>query len=102
MCEKRAHLDRLKSSRPLIKALCVIKENAVPGKNDVTEVNEMEIEGLGILRTGDKVKHPVFGKGIVEEGYVWESGERTIRVLFKKNGSKALVPEYANLKRRLW
>jgi len=72
----------------------------VPGKKDVTEVDEMEIEGLGVLRAGDKVIHPIFGQGIVEEGYIWDSGERTIRVLFDKHGSKALVPEYANLKRQ--
>ena len=74
----------------------------MPSKNDATEVNEMEIEGIGILRTGDKVKHPQFGKGVVEEGYIWSTGERSIRVLFDKHGSKALVPEYANLKKRLW
>jgi hypothetical protein len=74
----------------------------MPGKKDVMQVSEMEIAGLGTLRTGDKVKHPVFGKGVVEEGYVWASGERTIRVLFKKHGSKPLVPEYAKLERRRW
>ena len=72
------------------------------GKRDVTEVAEMEVEGLGVLRSGDKVTHPHFGKGVVEEGYVWASGERTIRVRFDKHGSKALVPEIANLKRRRW
>lgn len=74
----------------------------MPGKHDATEVTEMETEGLGVLKSGDKVKHPVFGKGVVEAGYVWDSGERTIRVLFKTHGSKALVPEYANLSRRRW
>jgi hypothetical protein len=74
----------------------------MPSKKEATEVNEMEIQGLGILRTGDKVKHPFFGKGVVEEGYIWETGERTIRVLFDNHGSKALAPEFANLKKRLW
>ena len=74
----------------------------MPGKKDAKEVNEMDVQGLGTLRTGDKVKHPVFGKGVVEEGYVWESGERIIRVMFQKYGSKPLVPEYAKLERRRW
>jgi len=71
-------------------------------KKEPQSVNELEIEGLGIVRTGDKLKHPVFGRGVAEEMYIWESGECTIRVLFKKHGSKALVPEFANLKRRRW
>lgn len=74
----------------------------MPDKNDASEVSEMEVEGLGVLRTGDKVKHPIFGKGVIEEGYIWESGERTIRDLFDKQVSKALVPEMAKLKRRIW
>ena len=74
----------------------------MPSKRDAMRVEEMDVEGLGTLRTGDKVKHPRFGKGVVEEGYVFSSGERTIRVLFDDHGSKALVPEYAKLKRRLW
>jgi len=74
----------------------------MPSKRDAMRVEEMDVEGLGTLRTGDKVKHPMFGKGVVEEGYVFSSGERTIRVLFDDHGSKALVPEYAKLKRRLW
>ena len=74
----------------------------MPGKTDVTQVHEMEVDGLGLVRTGDKVKHPVFGKGVVEEGYIWASGERTLRVHFDKHGSKALVPEIAKLKRRRW
>jgi hypothetical protein len=72
------------------------------GKKDVMCVSEMIVEGLGTLRRGDKVKHPQFGNGVVEECYVWASGERTIRVQFKRHGSKALVPEFANLKRRRW
>ena len=74
----------------------------MPGKKDAMRVSEMDVDGLGTLRTGDKVKHSAFGKGVVEEGYVWASGERTIRVHFDKHGSKALVPEYAKLRRRLW
>lgn len=71
-------------------------------KKEPPPVYEMEIEGLGVVKTGDKLKHPVFGKGVAEEMYIWESGERVIRVLFNDYGSKALVPEYAKLKRRLW
>jgi hypothetical protein len=69
-------------------------------KKDPPPVNEIEIEGLGIVRTGDKLSHPVFGNGVAEEMYIWDSGERTIRVLFDDHGSIALVPEYANLERR--
>ncbi len=69
-------------------------------KKDPPPVYEMEIEGLGLVKTGDELSHEVFGNGIAEEMYIWASGERTIRVLFESHGSKALVPEYANLKRR--
>ena len=71
-------------------------------KQKPQSVNELEIDGLGIVKTGDKLKHSLFGKGVAEEMYIWDSGERTIRVLFDKHGSKALVPEFAKLKRRKW
>ena len=63
-------------------------------------MGEMEVDGLGVLTPGTKVKHPTFGRGVITGLAVWESGERTIGVDFPKHGEKWLVPEYANLKRR--
>ena len=39
----------------------------MPDKKDVMQVSEMDVEGLGTLRTGDEVKHPAFGKGLLRK-----------------------------------
>lgn len=65
-------------------------------------VNEMEVDGLGVVTPGTKVKNPTFGRGVVSGLAVWETGERTIGVEFPGYGEKWLVPEYANLKKRLF
>jgi hypothetical protein len=71
----------------------------VPRLKEATEVPETEIEGLGLVRVGRKVIHPVFGAGIIEGLYIWGDGRtKTVRVLFRKHGSKAFAPAYAGLK----
>ncbi len=71
-------------------------------KKPPTIVSEMEVEGLGLVRPGLKVKHPKFGRGEVSSLAQWETGERTIGVKFRTHGEKWLVPEYAKLKKRIW
>jgi hypothetical protein len=65
-------------------------------------VDEMELEGLGLVRPGGKVKHPSLGRGVVEELYLFPDGTKTIRVRFWLRGSKVLAPEFARLRRRSW
>jgi hypothetical protein len=70
-------------------------------KRESTLVSEMEIEGLGLVRPGMKVKQKVLGRGVVEELALWSDGTRTIRVKFR-SGSKWLAPEFAKLKTSWW
>ena len=67
-------------------------------KNDYEIIEQLEVDGIGIARAGLKVSHDRFGCGEIEEIYCYKSGEYSIRVNFESHGSKALVPEYANLK----
>ncbi len=69
-------------------------------KKEPRNIDQLEVVGLGIAEPGKKVKHPMFGKGIIEELFEYPDGTNTIRVQFQKHGSKALVPEYANLQSR--
>jgi hypothetical protein len=63
------------------------------------EVEETEIEGLGLARVGQRVRHPKFGRGVIEGLFIFENGEKTVRVNFGGiHGSKALRPHYALLK----
>ena len=63
------------------------------------EVEETEIEGLGQARLGQRVRHPKFGRGVIEGLYIFEDGTKIIRVNFGGvHGSKALHPQYALLK----
>ena len=66
-------------------------------KKECEELSELEIKGLGVVSTGFLVQHKNFGKGEVEGVFRFSSGENTIRINFEQHGSKALVPEYANL-----
>ncbi len=71
-------------------------------KRPPKSVSEMEVEGLGLVQPGLKVKHPVFGRGKVFKLAIFDSGERTIGVQFRSHGEKWLVPEYAKLEKSLW
>jgi hypothetical protein len=66
-------------------------------KKDSEELAQLEIKGLGLVSVGFLVEHEHFGKGEVEAIFQLSSGENTIRINFERHGSKALVPEYANL-----
>jgi hypothetical protein len=66
-------------------------------KNDSEELAQLEIKGLGLVSAGFLVQHERFGKGEVETIFQLSSGEHTVRINFEQHGSKALVPEYANL-----
>jgi hypothetical protein len=70
-------------------------------KKESKPVPEMEIEGLGLVKPGMKVKQQILGRGVVEELALWADGTRTIRVRFR-SGSKWLAPEFAKLKRSWW
>lgn len=71
-------------------------------KKEPSPLESIEMDGIGTVVRGLKVKHATFGRGVVEDIFAWDSGETLIRVMFKKAGSKALVPEYAKLKKALW
>ena len=60
-------------------------------------VDEVEVDGLGLVRAGRRVSHPVFGYGVVREIARWDSEDYTIRVEFDSGESKWLVPAYAKL-----
>lgn len=67
-------------------------------KGDSTELDVLEVAGVGLVRPGMELEHPKFGVGVVEAIYEFvKSKEVIIRIDFKKYGSKALVPEFAKL-----
>jgi hypothetical protein len=71
-------------------------------KKEAHPVSQVEIEGLGLITPGVKVKQPVLGRGVVEEIALWADGTYTIRVNFKRGGPKWLHPGHARLKRSSW
>ena len=67
-------------------------------KIDTNELSSLELDGVGVIQAGMTLEHPMFGIGKVEAIYQFiKSDEITIRINFENHGSKALVPEYANL-----
>jgi hypothetical protein len=67
-------------------------------KLDTLELESLEVDKVGEVKSGMMLEHPVFGIGKVEAIYQFiKSGDITIRIDFEEHGSKALVPEYANL-----
>jgi hypothetical protein len=60
-------------------------------------VQEAEIEGLGIVKAGQKVRHPTFGHGVIESFFLYDEGPTTVWVDFPSHGRKALLPKYASL-----
>ena len=70
----------------------------MPKKLDTKELDSLEVDGIGTIERGMNVEHPMFGLGVVENIFEFiKTGENTIRINFEKHGSKALVPEHANL-----
>ncbi|WP_448550498.1 hypothetical protein [Thalassotalea fusca] len=67
-------------------------------KMEANELKSIEINGVGQVTPGMQLEHPVFGLGQVEAIFEFvNSDDVTIRIDFEKHGSKALVPQYANL-----
>ncbi|MGF1733723.1 hypothetical protein [Photobacterium kasasachensis] len=67
-------------------------------KMDATELAYVIVTGVGEVKPGMMLEHPVFGLGKVEAIFKFtKSGEITIRINFEHHGSKALVLEYAKL-----
>jgi len=65
---------------------------------EATQVDHMDVEGLGTLRPGVRVVHPHFGPGVVKALYVFTlTGQRSVGVEFATPGYKELAPEYAKL-----
>jgi hypothetical protein len=82
-------------------------QNAVGVSKQPYEVEETEIEGLGLARMGQRVRHPKFGRGVIKGLFIFENGTKTVRVNFEGiHRSKSLLPQYALLKpegrRRPW
>ena len=72
---------------------------SVPAPKQFMAMREMEIDGLGKVTPGVRVRHPVFGPGEITLLAQWASGEKTVRVEFADYGSKMLAPEFAKLTR---
>jgi hypothetical protein len=65
-------------------------------------IAELEIDGLGLVKPGKKVKHHFFGRGTVTEIAEWASGDHTICIDFRRIGKKWLAPEFAKLRSAWW
>ena len=65
---------------------------------DANELESLDVNGIGQVTPGMQLEHPAFGLGQVEAIFKFvKSNDITIRINFEKHGSKALMPEYANL-----
>lgn len=67
------------------------------GSKQGRTVQEAEIEGLGVVKAGRKVRHPKFGVGVIESFFVSDDGTTTVWVNFSSHGPKSLLPKYASL-----
>lgn len=67
-------------------------------KMEANELESLEVSGVGLVTSGMQLEHPVFGLGQVEAIFKFvKSEDIAIRINFEQHGSKALVPELANL-----
>jgi len=69
---------------------------------DATEIESLELPGLGLVTKGLVVQHPIFGQGKVVALFRFPPGGPTshsIGIEFATVGYKALAPEYAKLTR---
>ena len=67
---------------------------------DAVEIGALEVPGLGTVKAGLKVVHPVFGRGTVAailEYPPYCKARHSICVEFERVGGKSLIPEYARL-----
>ncbi|EMQ2878679.1 TPA: hypothetical protein RI762_001429 [Vibrio cholerae] len=66
-------------------------------KKQSKSISEVTLDNLGTVKRGKVLEHPVFGIGTVIDIAEWASGDITINIDFKENGTKWLVPEFAKL-----
>ena len=69
---------------------------------EATEIESLEVPGLGLVKKGLVVQHPTFGQGQVVAVFRFPPGGHTshsIGIEFATVGYKALAPEYAKLTR---
>jgi len=67
-------------------------------KQDDKELDFLYVEGVGEVKKGMILEHPLFGVGKVEGVFEFASEEQNyIRLSFDKFGSKVLAPEFARL-----
>ena len=67
---------------------------------DAVEIDSLEVPGLGTVRAGLRVVHPVFGRGTVVaifEFPPYSKIRHSVGVEFEGVGYKPLAPEYARL-----
>jgi hypothetical protein len=64
---------------------------------DYKELNQLEIESIGLVQVGTLVEHPEFGKGKVEEICELKLEDNILKVYFESHGVKSLVALYARL-----
>ena len=60
-------------------------------------IEELEINGSGIVTVGMKVNHTIFGNGTIIEIVEFPDETHTVNVDFGENGKKWLEPEYSDL-----
>jgi hypothetical protein len=67
---------------------------------DAVEISSLEIPGLGTVKAGLKVLHPIFGRGTVVAIFEFPPASKvrhSIGIEFDDVGYKPLAPEYARL-----
>jgi hypothetical protein len=73
-----------------------VQEASVLNK-DYKVINQLEIESIGLVKTGTLVEHPDYGKGKIEEICQLKPDENILKVNFESHGLKSLVAQYARL-----
>ena len=67
-------------------------------KRGAKEMGSLKVDGIGEVRRGMELEHPLFGLGEVEAIFERaKSRGNTIQINFETHGSIALAPEYAKL-----
>jgi hypothetical protein len=67
---------------------------------NAVEISSLDVPGLGTVKAGLKVIHPVFGRGTVVAIFEFPAASKlrhSIGVEFEGIGYKPLAPEYAGL-----
>jgi len=68
-----------------------------PSKEEIKD--SAVIEGLGILKLKDLVRHPKFGVGEVVKILQYETGVQILQIEFEEFGFKSLAASHAKLER---